>query len=117
MKTSIAMGFVAAALLPLASHAAEYATVISATPVMASVQVPRQVCSEEQRFVQPQPSGAGAVIGAIAGGKKGAAIGTAVGGGAGGGAVLATKGKEVSLGSGATVRTTFDAPVRINARM
>jgi hypothetical protein len=62
-------------------------------------------------------AGAGAVIGAIAGGKKGAAIGTAVGAGAGGGAVLATKGKEVSLGSGATVRTTIEEPVKINAPM
>jgi outer membrane lipoprotein SlyB len=62
-------------------------------------------------------AGAGAVIGAIAGGKKGAAIGTAVGAGAGGGAVLATKGKEVSLASGVTVRTTIDAPVKINAPM
>jgi len=62
-------------------------------------------------------AGAGAVIGAIAGGKKGAAIGTAVGGGAGGGMVLATKGKEVSLGSGATVKTTIEEPVKINAPM
>jgi hypothetical protein len=62
-------------------------------------------------------AGAGAVIGAIAGGKKGAAIGTAVGAGAGTGAVLATKGNEVSLGSGATVRTTIEEPVRINAPM
>jgi hypothetical protein len=62
-------------------------------------------------------AGAGAVIGAIAGGKKGAAIGTAVGAGAGGGAVLATKGKEVSLGSGAAIKTTIEAPVKINAPM
>jgi len=62
-------------------------------------------------------AGAGAVIGAIAGGKKGAAIGTAVGAGAGGGAVLATKGKEVSLGSGTTVRTTIEEAVKINAPM
>ena len=62
-------------------------------------------------------AGAGAVIGAIAGGKKGAAIGGAVGAGAGGGAVLATKGKEVSLGSGVTVRTTIEQPVKINAPM
>jgi hypothetical protein len=62
-------------------------------------------------------AGAGAVIGAIAGGKKGALIGGAVGAGAGGGVVLATKGKEVSLGSGVTVKTTFEAPVKINAPM
>jgi hypothetical protein len=62
-------------------------------------------------------AGAGAIIGAIAGGKKGAAIGTAVGAGAGGGAVVATKGNEVSLGAGATVRTTIEEAVRINAPM
>ncbi len=62
-------------------------------------------------------AGAGAVVGAIAGGKKGAAIGTAVGAGAGGGAVLATKGDEVTLGSGATLRTTIESAVRINAPM
>jgi hypothetical protein len=62
-------------------------------------------------------AGAGAVIGAIAGGKKGAAIGTAVGAGAGTGAVVATKGKEVSIGAGTTVRTTISAPVKINAPM
>jgi hypothetical protein len=62
-------------------------------------------------------AGAGAVIGAIAGGKKGAAIGTAVGGGAGAGAVMATKGKEVSIGAGTLVRTRFDEAIRINAPM
>jgi hypothetical protein len=62
-------------------------------------------------------AGAGALIGAIAGGKKGAAIGTAVGAGAGAGAVVATKGNEVSLGSGAAVKTTISDPVKINAPM
>jgi hypothetical protein len=58
-------------------------------------------------------AGAGAVVGAIAGGKKGAAIGTAVGGGAGTGVVLATKGKEVALGSGATLSTRLQEPITI----
>ena len=62
-------------------------------------------------------AGAGAVIGAIAGGKKGAAIGGAVGAGAGSGVVLATKGEEVSIGAGTTVRTTIEEPVKINAPM
>ena len=47
-------------------------------------------------------AGAGAAIGAIAGGKKGAAIGAGVGGGAGTGAVLATRGKEITIPAGAT---------------
>ncbi len=62
-------------------------------------------------------AGVGTAIGAIAGGKKGAAVGAAVGGGAGTGAVLATRGKEVGIGAGATVRTTIDETVRINAPM
>src|SRR5512133_805686 len=53
--------------------------VISATPVMQQVGIPRQVCSTEQVAVQPAKSGAGAVMGAIAGG----AMGNAVGGGGG----------------------------------
>ena len=54
---------------------------------------------------------AGAIIGAIAGGKKGALIGTGAGGAAGTGAVLATKGKEVTLPAGTTrtVAVTNDA--------
>jgi hypothetical protein len=62
-------------------------------------------------------AGAGAAIGAIAGGKKGAAIGAGVGGAAGTGAVLATRGKEVAIPSGTTVRTTIQETVRITAPM
>ena len=50
-------------------------------------------------------TGVGTAIGAIAGGEKGAAIGAGVGGGAGAGAVLATRGKEVTIPAGATLRT------------
>ncbi len=67
------------ALLPLASQAAEYATVISATPITSQIGVPRRVCSDERQYVQPQSSGAGAVIGAIAGGL----LGNTLGGGGG----------------------------------
>lgn len=56
---------------------------------------------------------AGAIVGAIAGGKKGAAIGTAVGAGAGAGTVLATKGKEVTLGAGATRTVELTADARL----
>ena len=62
-------------------------------------------------------AGVGTAIGAIAGGKKGAAIGAGVGGGAGTGAVLATRGKEVTIPAGATLRTTITETVRITARM
>jgi len=59
----------------VASQAAEFAEVVSATPVTVSVSVPRRVCRDEQQVVQPAPSGAGAVIGAIAGGVLGHQIG------------------------------------------
>jgi hypothetical protein len=62
-------------------------------------------------------AGVGTAIGAIAGGKKGAAIGAGVGGGAGTGAVLATRGEEVRLPAGSTVRTTIQETVRITAPM
>jgi uncharacterized protein YcfJ len=53
--------------------------VISSTPVVQQVQVPRTVCSNQPVAVQQPRSGAGAVIGAIAG----AALGNAIGAGAG----------------------------------
>lgn len=62
-------------------------------------------------------AGVGTAIGAIAGGKKGAAIGAGVGGGAGTGAVLATRGDEVTIPAGATLRTTITETVRITAPM
>jgi hypothetical protein len=62
-------------------------------------------------------AGVGTAIGAIAGGKKGAAIGAGVGGGAGTGAVLATRGKEVTIPAGATLRTTITETVRVTAPM
>ena len=72
-------------LLPLAlfssgvTLAQEVGRVLSATPVIQQVSVPRQDCATAQ-VASPQPkSGAGALLGAIAGG----AMGNAVGGGAG----------------------------------
>jgi hypothetical protein len=58
-------------------------------------------------------AGIGAVIGGILGGGKGAAKGAAIGGAAGGGAVLATRGKEVELASGASLTATLAAPLRV----
>ena len=62
-----------------ASMAQEVGRVISSTPVINQVAVPRQVCSTQQVAVQGQKSGAGAIMGGIAGG----AIGSNVGGGDG----------------------------------
>jgi uncharacterized protein YcfJ len=73
MNTKLKTGLAAAASAALlgataTASAAEYANVVSATPVTSSVAVPRQDCVQGEQVVQAQPSGAGAVIGAIAGG-------------------------------------------------
>ncbi len=57
----------------------ETARVVSTTPVLTQVAVPRQVCSQQQVQVQSQKSGAGGIMGAVAGG----AIGSNIGGGDG----------------------------------
>ena len=59
--------------------AQELGRVISSTPVVQQVTVPRQICSNESIIVPEQKSGGGAALGAIAGG----AIGNAVGQGSG----------------------------------
>ena len=72
-------------ILPLAlvtsaaAFAQDVGRVISATPIIQQVAVPRQVCTTEQVALQQPKSGAGALMGAIAGG----AMGNAIGGGAG----------------------------------
>jgi hypothetical protein len=58
-------------------------------------------------------AGAGAIVGGIAKGGKGAAIGALLGGAAGGGAVLATKGHEVRLSSGTSLRVRLDQDLRV----
>ena len=78
-------------------QAQEVGKVISSTPVIQQVAVPRQVCTTDQVVVQGQKSGAGAAMGAIAGG----AVGNNVGQGSGraaatmlgifGGAILGDK--------------------------
>lgn len=69
---------------PSSSSQTVQAKVISATPVVAQVEVPRQVCYDELRQEAPRSSGAGALLGAIAGGVVGNALGK------GSGRVLAT---------------------------
>jgi hypothetical protein len=59
------------------------------------------------------PAGAGALIGGLTKGKKGAAIGGAAGGAAGTGVVLATRGKDVRLGSGALVAVRLLEPLTL----
>lgn len=55
------------------------AKVVSATPVIGQVAVPRQVCYDELRQNPPRSSGAGAVMGAIAGGVIGNSVGKGTG--------------------------------------
>jgi len=61
------------------ARAADYATVISATPVTGQVNVPRQQCADVDRQVVRQPSGGGALVGAIVGGVLGNTIGHGAG--------------------------------------
>ncbi len=63
-----------------AAHAQEeQGRVLSSTPVVQQVAVPREVCSDESVTYQGQPSGAGALLGGIAGGAAGNAIGNGSG--------------------------------------
>ncbi|MGH6689057.1 MAG: hypothetical protein ACREF4_00015 [Gammaproteobacteria bacterium] len=61
-------------------------------------------------------AGAGAAVGAILGGGGGAAKGAAIGGAAGTGVVLATRGKEIRVGPGASVTTRLTAPLTIRVQ-
>jgi uncharacterized protein YcfJ len=64
---------------PSSAGATERGTVLSVTPIVEQVPVPRRVCHDDVVAVRRQPSGAGALVGAIAG----AAIGNAIGAGSG----------------------------------
>ncbi len=81
--------------------------VISSTPVIQQVQVPRTVCSNQPVAVQQPSSGAGALIGAIAGAALGNAIGHGTGRAAATGIGLvggAAVGDRIEGSGGATVR-------------
>jgi uncharacterized protein YcfJ len=67
------------AATPVASHAAEFATVVSSSPVNVPMTVAQRVCRNERQVVPAQQTGAGSVIGMIAGG----VIGNQFGAGAG----------------------------------
>ena len=58
----------------------------------------------------------GAIVGGLIGGKKGAAIGTATGGAAGTGLVLSTRGKEISLASGAHLSLKLTEPLTVRVK-
>lgn len=78
LHTSVFTALIAAfAFAP--AHAEEIGKVISSTPIIQQVAVPRQVCNTQQVVTEGQKSGAGAAMGAIAGG----AVGSQMGGGSG----------------------------------
>lgn len=58
-----------------AARAQEFGRVISSTPVIQQVAVPRQTCTQQPVVVEQPNSGAGSLMGAIAGGAMGNAIG------------------------------------------
>src|SRR5215212_6492630 len=81
MKKTIlfsAMGAVAAASATVAS-AQEVGRVISSTPVIQQVAVPRQTCNTQPVAVQQPSSGGGALVGAIVGGLLGNTVGHGMG--------------------------------------
>ncbi len=87
MKNTLVLSALAAASGLFAVNASAMdilARVISSTPVVQQVSVPRQVCSTQPMITEAPGSGAGAVMGALAGGAMGNAIGD------GGGRALAT---------------------------
>jgi uncharacterized protein YcfJ len=78
MKQMARFSFAAAAVVCVApsAFAQEQGRVISTTPVIQQVAVPRQVCTNEQvQSTTQQKSGAGAIMGGIAGGAMGNAVG------------------------------------------
>lgn len=84
MKKSLYMWVALAAMATTPGFAQEVGKVLSSTPIVRQVAVPRQVCRTETVAVQAPKSGAGALMGAIAGGAIGNAIGD------GGGRAVAT---------------------------
>jgi uncharacterized protein YcfJ len=76
MKKFVVLSILAAAG---AAHAQEIGRVISSTPVIQQVAVPRQTCTQQQVAVQQPNTGAGGLMGAIAGGAVGNQIGSGSG--------------------------------------
>lgn len=77
------------------------ARVISSTPVVQQVAVPRQFCNNQAIVTQAPRSGAGALMGALAGGAAGNAIGN------GGGRAVATM---IGLVGGAMIGDRIEGP-------
>ena len=101
-KTLVGAAVAACALTALPASAMDIlARVISSTPVVQQVAVPRQVCNNQAVLTQAPKSGAGALLGALAGGAAGNAIGN------GGGRAAATV---IGLVGGAIVGDRIEGP-------
>lgn len=84
-KAFVLSAVTTATMLPFSATATDIlARVISSTPVVQQVAVPRQVCNNQAIVTEAPKSGAGALLGAVAGGAAGNAVGN------GGGRALAT---------------------------
>ena len=96
MKNALLLSTLAASsLLALNASAQDIlAKVLSSTPVVQQIAVPRQVCNNQQVIAPAPKTGGGAIMGAIAGGAVGNAIGN------GNGRALATM---IGLAGGAIV--------------
>ena len=102
MKKALVISSVAAATAFAAFPASAVdimARVISSTPVVQQVAVPRQVCNNQQVITEAPRSGGGALLGALVGGLAGNAIGS------GGGRTAATA---LGLFGGAVVGDRFE---------
>ena len=102
-QTLILSALAAAGLLGSAGASAMdiMARVISSTPVVQQVAVPRQVCNNQQIVTQAPKTGGGALLGAVAGGAAGNAIGN------GGGRTVATM---LGLFGGAILGDRIEGP-------
>jgi len=79
----VAAGAGAIASLKLRGNDSEYAKVLTVTPLIKSINTPRQSCNDEQVTHQAPSKDANNVIGTVAGAVLGGVIGHQIGGGSG----------------------------------
>ncbi len=80
MHTPLALCAIACALAAAApAQAADYANVVSSTPITRQLNVPHEQCADQPVAMPAPTTGAGAVVGGILGGLAGNAIGAGAG--------------------------------------
>jgi hypothetical protein len=75
-----------------------------------------QATTKEDAVKIGAPAAGGAIIGGLIGGGDGAAIGAAAGGGAGAAVVLSTRGDEVRVPAGTSIRVRLTGPLTVRIR-